>query len=149
MSLKLRISEDMKTAMRAKDAATLSTVRMLLAAIKQVEVDERIEVDDAQIVAIIGKMVKQRKDAAKIYAEAGRTDMAEKEQAEIGVLSAYLPAMLGEAEIQAAIAAAMAQTQASGMADMGKVMAVLKPALAGQADMAQVSQLLKAALQAL
>ncbi len=149
MGLKLRISEDMKNAMRAKDTATLSTVRMLLAAIKQVEVDERIEVDDAQVVAIIGKMVKQRKDAAKIYTEAGRADMAEKEQAEIAVLAAYLPAMLGEAEIQAAIAAAMAQAQAAGMADMGKVMAILKPALAGQADMAQVSQLLKAALQAL
>ncbi len=148
MSLKTQLSEDMKTAMRAKDSVTLSTVRLINAAIKQFEVDERTEADDAKISAIIGKMIKQRKDSAKIYAEAGRQDLADKENAEIDVLNRYLPEMLSEAEIQAAVAAAVAQTGAAGMADMGKVMGVLKTQLAGKADMGEVNKILKAALSA-
>lgn len=148
MSLKTQLSEDMKTAMRAKDSVTLSTVRLINAAIKQFEVDERTEADDAKISAIIGKMIKQRKDSAKIYAEAGRQDLADKENAEIDVLNRYLPEMLSEAEIRAAVAAAVAQTGAAGMADMGKVMGVLKTQLAGKADMGEVNKILKAALSA-
>ena len=146
MSLKERLSEDMKNAMRAKDQLSLSTIRLVNAAIKQYEVDERTEADDAKVIALITKMVKQRKDSAKIYTDAGRQDLADKEHAEIGVINRYLPQMMSAAEIEQAVAAAVAQTGAAGMADMGKVMGVLKTSLAGKADMGEVNQILKAAL---
>ena len=146
MSLKARLTEDMKTAMRAKDTLTLSTIRLANAEIKRYEVDERAEADDAKITAMLSKMIKQRKESAAIYHEAGRQDLADK-LAELAILQRYLPEMLSEAEIQSAVAEAIAQTGASGMADMGKAMGVLKKRLAGQADMSDVSRLLKAALQ--
>ncbi|NHC06289.1 GatB/YqeY domain-containing protein [Azonexus fungiphilus] len=146
MSLKARITEDMKTAMKAKDSARLATVRLLIAAIKQKEVDERIELDDAATVAVIEKLVKQRKDSVAQYQAANRQDLADVEQAEIAVLAAYLPEKMSSAEIAAAVAAAIAETGASGAADMGKLMAALKPRLAGKADMAEVSKQVKAAL---
>ena len=148
MSLKERLTEDMKTAMRAKDQVSLGTIRLINAAVKQFEVDERTEADDAKITAILTKMVKQRKDSAKIYAEAGRLDLADKENAEIEILYRYMPQMMSAEEIQAAVAAAVAQTGASGMADMGKVMGVLKTSLAGKADMGEVNKILKAVLSA-
>ena len=146
MTLKAQLTEDMKTAMRAKDSTSLSTIRLVNAAIKQYEVDERNEADDARVVAILTKMIKQRKDSAQIYAGAGRADLADKENAEIDVLNRYMPAMMSADEIQAAVAAAIADSGAAGIADMGKVMGLLKTRLAGQADMAAVSQVLKAAL---
>ena len=146
MTLKAQLTEDMKTAMRAKDSASLSTIRLVNAAIKQYEVDERNEADDARVVAILTKMIKQRKDSAQIYADAGRADLADKENAEIDVLNRYMPAMMSADEIQATVAAAIADSGAAGMADMGKVMGLLKTRLAGQADMAAVSQALKTAL---
>lgn len=146
MSLKQQLTEDMKTAMRNKDSAALSTIRLINAAIKQFEVDERIEADDVKVQQILTKMVKQRKDSARIYAEAGRQDMADKETAEIAILEHYLPEMLTEAEIEAAITQAISASGATNMADMGKVMGILKTELAGKADMAIVSKLLKAAL---
>lgn len=148
MSLKERLTEDMKTAMRAKDQVSLGTIRLINAAVKQFEVDERTEADDAKITAILTKMVKQRKDSAKIYAEAGRQDLADKENAEMEILHRYLPQMMSVEEIQAAVAAAVAQTGASGMADMGKVMGVLKTSLAGKADMGEVNKILKTVLSA-
>ena len=148
MSLKERLTEDMKTAMRAKDQVSLGTIRLINAAVKQFEVDERTEADDAKITAILTKMVKQRKDSAKIYAEAGRQDLADKENAEMEILYRYLPQMMSAEEIQAAVAATAAQTGASGMADMGKVMGVLKTSLAGKADMGEVNKILKAVLSA-
>ena len=148
MSLKERLTEDMKTAMRAKDQVSLGTIRLINAAVKQFEVDERTEADDAKITAILTKMVKQRKDSAKIYAEAGRQDLADKENAEMEILYRYLPQMMSAEEIQAAVAAAVAQTGASGMADMGKVMGVLKTSLAGKADMGEVNKILKTVLSA-
>lgn len=146
MTLKAQLTEDMKTAMRAKDSTSLSTIRLVNAAIKQYEVDERNEADDARVVAILTKMIKQRKDSAQIYADAGRADLADKENAEINVLNRYMPAMMSADEIQAAVAAAIADSGAAGIADMGKVMGLLKTRLAGQADMAAVSQVLKATL---
>ena len=146
MSLKERLSEDMKNAMRAKDQLSLSTIRLINAAIKQYEVDERTEADDAKVIALITKMVKQRKDSAKIYTDAGRQDLADKENAEIEVINRYLPQMMSAAEIEQAVAAAVAQTGAAGMADMGKVMGVLKTLLAGKADMGEVNKILKAKL---
>lgn len=146
MSLKARLSEDMKNAMRAKDQLSLSTIRLINAAIKQYEVDERAEADDAKVITLITKMVKQRKDSAKIYTDAGRQDLADKENAEIEVINRYLPQMMSAAEIEQAVAAAVAQTGAAGMADMGKVMGVLKTLLAGKADMGEVNKILKAAL---
>ena len=143
MSLKQQITEDMKCAMKARQTDKLSTIRMLLAAMKQVEVDERVVLDDNRIIAIITKMVKQRQDSVRIYREAGRNDMADKEAAEITVLQAYLPQQLSDAEIAAAVDNAITQTGASGMSDMGKVMGVLKGELAGRADMAVVSRVLK------
>ncbi|MDO5074035.1 MAG: GatB/YqeY domain-containing protein [Neisseria animaloris] len=148
MTLKEQLTEDMKTAMRNKDGITLSTVRLINAAIKQYEVDERSEADDAKITTILTKMVKQRKDSAKIYTDAGRNDLADKENAEIDVLNRYLPQMMSADEIRAAVDAAIAQTGASGMADMGKVMGILKTDLAGKADMSEVNKILKAALTA-
>ncbi len=146
MSLKNTISEDMKTAMRARDSARLSTVRLLLAAMKQKEVDERVVLTDADILVIIDKMVKQRRESIAQFEKAARTDLADVEKAEIVVLSAYLPQQLSEAEVGQAISAAIAETGAAGAKDMGKVMAVLKPKLAGRADMGRVSGLVKAKL---
>ena len=148
MSLKTQLTEDMKTAMRAKDQVSLSTIRLINAAIKQFEVDERTEADDAKVISILTKMVKQRKDSAKIYTEAGRQDLADKENAEIEILNRYLPQMMSAEEIKTAVEAAVAETGASGMADMGKVMGVLKTRLAGKADMGVVNKVLKAALTA-
>lgn len=133
MSLKTQLTEDMKTAMRAKDQVSLSTIRLINAAIKQFEVDERTEADDAKVISILTKMVKQRKDSAKIYTEAGRQDLADKENAEIEILNRYLPQMMSAEEIKTVVEAVIAETGASGMADMGKVMGVLKTRLAGKA----------------
>jgi hypothetical protein len=146
MSLKERINEDMKTAMRARDTGRLAAIRLLLAAIKQREVDERTTLDDAGVTGIIEKMIKQRKDSISQFESAGRTDLVEQEQAEMGVLAAYMPAQLSEAEIAEQVQAAVAETGAAGPQDMGKVMAVLKGKLAGRADMTAVSALVKAAL---
>ncbi len=146
MSLKTRLAEDMKAAMKAKDSTTLSTIRLANAAIKQFEVDERTEADDNKITAIISKMIKQRKDSAKIYADAGRHDLADKENAETAVLQRYLPEMLSAEEIAKAVAEAVAETGAKSMADMGKAMGVLKTRLAGKADMGEVNKALKTAL---
>ena len=146
MSLKARITEDMKGAMRAKESARLSAIRLLLSAMKQREVDGRIELTDADVMGIIDKMIKQRRESIVQYEKGGRADLADAEKFEVGVLSAYLPQQLGEAEIAAAIDAALASTGAKSMPDMGKVMAVLKPKLAGQADMAKVSALVKSKL---
>mgnify|MGYP000925567158 CR=1 FL=1 len=148
MSLKTQLTEDMKTAMRAKDQVSLSTIRLINAAIKQFEVDERTEADDVKVISILTKMVKQRKDSAKIYTEAGRQDLADKENAEIEILNCYLPQMMSAEEIKTVVEAAIAETGASGMADMGKVMGVLKTRLAGKADMGEVNKVLKAALTA-
>ena len=144
MTLKERISEDMKAAMKAKETARLAAIRLLLAAIKQKEVDEQVTLDDAAIAAVIDKMLKQRKDSITQYEAAGRQDLVDAEKAEVEVLSAYKPAGLSEAEV----AAAVADSGAAGAADMGKVMAILKPLLAGKADMAEVSKLVKARLSA-
>ncbi|HYD80918.1 MAG TPA: GatB/YqeY domain-containing protein [Paucimonas sp.] len=146
MSLKEQITEDMKAAMRAKDTAKLGTIRLLTAAMKQKEVDERVELDDAMIVAIIEKMIKQRKDSITQFEAGGRQDLADQEKAELAVLSVYMPAMLSDAEVQAEVDAAVAAVGAAGPQDMGKVMGVLKPKLAGRADMTKVSGLVKAAL---
>jgi uncharacterized protein YqeY len=146
MSLKTRINEDMKSALRAKDAPRLSAIRLLLAAVKQREVDERIELEDAAVTAVVEKLLKQRRDAASQYEAAGRLDLAAGERFEITVLSAYMPACLSAEEIAAAIAQAVASTGAAGPADMGRVMAILKPQLAGRADMAQVSGQVRARL---
>ena len=146
MSLKEQITEDMKTAMRAKDSGRLATIRLLTAAIKQKEVDERIELTDEQVLAVIDKMVKQRKDSITQFEAGGRQDLADIEKAELVVLSAYMPAALSEAEVQAEVAAAVAAVGAAGPQDMGKVMGVLKPRLAGRADMTAVSAMVKAAL---
>ena len=146
MSLKVRINEDMKAAMRAKDSARLSALRLLLAAIKQKEIDERIELDDGAVLAVVDKMLKQRRDSAAQYEGAQRFDLASAERFEIDVLSAYKPAGLSADEIAAAIEAAVAAPGASGPADMGKLRAVLKPQLAGKADMADVSKLVKSRL---
>lgn len=148
MSLKTQLTEDMKTAMRAKDQVSLSTIRLINAAIKQFEVDERTEADDAKVISILSKMVKQRKDSAKIYIEAGRQDLADKENAEIEILNRYLPQMMSAEEIKTVVEAVIAETGASGMGDMGKVMGVLKTRLAGKADMGEVNKVLKAALTA-
>lgn len=146
MGLKDRITEDMKTAMRAKDAARLSTIRLLLAAIKQKEVDERIAVDDAQVVAIIEKLIKQRRDSIEQFGRANRQDLVDQETFELSVLSGYQPEQASAGELAAAVAEAIAATGATGSADMGKVMGVLKGKLAGRADMAVVSGMVKAGL---
>ena len=146
MSLKDQITEDMKTAMRAKDAARLSTIRMLLAAIKQREVDERIVLDDASIVAIVDKTIKQRKDSITAFQSAGRTDLVDKESAELLVLQAYLPARLSSDEVTAEVSAIVASLGATGLGDMGRVMAAAKAQLAGKADMGAISAAVKSAL---
>jgi uncharacterized protein YqeY len=146
MSLKAQIQEDMKTAMRAKEAARLATIRLLLAAMKQREVDERIELTDTDVLTIIEKMIKQRKDSITQYEAGGRQDLADVEKSEMDILSGYMPAALSDAEVQAEVDAALAETGAVGMQDMGKVVALLKGKLAGRADMGKVSGLVKAAL---
>ena len=146
MSLKEKLSEDMKAAMRAKESEKLATIRFINAAIKQREVDERVELGDDQVLSVIEKMIKQRKDSITQFEAGGRQDLADKEKSEITVLAAYMPAQMSEAEVQAEVAAAVVQSGASGPQDMGKVMAVLKPKLAGRADMTAVSGLVKAAL---
>jgi len=143
MSLKQRITEDMKAAMRSGDTRQRDTIRLLQAAIKQREVDERIELDDAAVIAVIEKMLKQRRDSIAQYEAAQRVDLADIEKSEMSVLSAYMPQALNDAEIEALIAEAISATEAKGMQDMGKVMALLKPKLAGRADMAKVSTLIK------
>jgi len=146
MTLKERVQDDMKAAMRAKDAARLSAIRLLLAALKQKEVDERLQLADADVLAIIEKMVKQRRESIAQFEKAARQDLADQEKFEIGVLTAYLPQQMGEAEVAQAIAAAVSEAGASGVKDMGKVMALLKPRLAGRADMGRVSALVKTKL---
>jgi len=146
MSMKQQLTEDMKAAMKAGQKDKLAVIRLINAAIKQKEVDERIEMDDAAVIAVLDKMVKQRKDSITQFEAANRTDLAEIEQAEMAVIQTYLPAKMDEAAIVAAIEAAKAQSGATAPADMGKLMGVLKPMLAGQADMGLVSKLVKAAL---
>ena len=146
MSLKDQITEDMKNAMRAKEQDKLLTIRMLLAACKQKEVDERVELSDAMVLGIVEKLIKQRKDSVAAYEQAQRQDLADKEKQEIAVLSAYLPAQLSAEEVKAAIASIVTQLDAKGPADMGKVMGAAKSQLAGKADMGMVSTLVKAAL---
>jgi uncharacterized protein len=151
MALKDQISDDMKAAMRAKDTQRLGTVRLLLAAIKQKEVDERVTLDDAGVIAVVDKMLKQRKDSIAAFEQAGRTDLADTEKAEAAVLQAYLPARLSAEEVQAAVQVVVAQVtaelgRAPAAADMGKLMGAAKAALAGKADMGQVSAAVKAAL---
>ena len=144
--LKTRINEDMKTALRAKDTARLGAIRLLMAAIKQREVDERIEMTDADVVAVIDRMLKQRRDSITQYEAAGRQDLADAEKFEVTVLGAYMPQALSADEIAAAVTAAVKESGAAGPQDMGKVMALLKPRLAGRADMGAVSGLVKKAL---
>jgi hypothetical protein len=146
MSLKAQVTEDMKAAMRAREADRLATIRLLLAAIKQKEIDERVELDDAGITAVIEKMIKQRKDAIGQYEAAKRQDLADKEQAEIQVLTGYMPQPFSAEEIAALIAQARTETGAAGAKDMGKMMAWLKPRLAGRAEMTAVSAQVKSAL---
>ncbi|MCC2633703.1 MAG: hypothetical protein K0S48_1589 [Ramlibacter sp.] len=146
MTLKERITEDMKAAMRAKDTERLGAIRMLTAAIKQKEVDERVELDDAMVVGIVDKLLKQRKDSIDAFQKAGRQDLADKEQAEVAVLQVYLPARLSADEVAAEVKAIVAEVGAKGPGDMGKVMGAAKARLAGKADMGQVSAAVKAAL---
>ncbi len=146
MSLKDQITEDMKTAMRAKDMARLGTIRLLQAALKQKEVDERITLDDAGVVAIVDKLLKQRKDSIAAFEGAGRQDLADKEKAEMVVLQVYLPARLSDQEVAAEVRALVAELGAKGPGDMGKVMGAVKARLAGKADMGEVSAAVKAAL---
>ncbi len=146
MSLKDRITDDMKNAMRAKDADRLSAIRMLLAACKQKEVDERVVLDDPAVIAIVDKLIKQRRDSIAAFEQAARQDLVDKETAEVAVLSAYLPARLSADEIASEVQAIVAELGATGPGDMGKVMAAAKARLAGKAEMAQVSAAVKAAL---
>ncbi|MEK6708239.1 MAG: GatB/YqeY domain-containing protein [Pseudomonadota bacterium] len=148
MSLKQQITEDMKTAMRAGDTKRRDAIRLLQAAIKQREVDERIDLDDAAVVAVIEKMLKQRRDSISQYEAAQRQDLADAEKYEVGVLQTYMPQALSDAEVEGAVAEAIAASSAQGQQDMGKVMALLKPRLAGRADMGKVSALVKARLSA-
>ena len=146
MTLRERVNEDMKSAMKAREAERLATIRLLLAAMKQREVDERITLDDAGVVAVVEKMLKQRKDSVQQYEQAGRTDLADREKAEMAILSGYLPQQMADAELDAVVAAAVASSGAKSPADMGKVMAIVKPQVAGKADMGKVSALVKAKL---
>jgi uncharacterized protein YqeY len=146
MSLKEQITEDMKSAMRAKDTGRLGTIRLLLAAMKQKEVDERVELDDAAVIAIVEKLIKQRKDSISQFQAANREDLVAIENAELVVLQAYMPAQMSEAEVAAIVAKVIAEVGAVGPQDMGKVMGVVKPQLAGKADMGVVSAQVKAAL---
>jgi uncharacterized protein YqeY len=146
MSLRQQITEDMKAAMRAKEAQRLGAIRLLLAAMKQREVDERIELSDEQVVTVIEKMLKQRRDSITQYEAAGRQDLADNEKYEVSVLQGYMPQALSEAEIEVLVSAAVASSGAAGVKDMGKVMAVVKPQMAGRADMGKVSALIKSKL---
>ena len=146
MSLKDQITEDMKTAMRAKDSERLGTIRLLLAACKQKEVDERVVLDDVAVIAIVDKLIKQRKDSIEAFQKAARTDLADKEASEMKILQAYLPARLSAEEVSAAVKAIVIELGATGPGDMGKVMGAVKAQLAGKADMGQVSAAVKAAL---
>jgi uncharacterized protein YqeY len=146
MTLKDRITEDMKQAMRAKDSARLSAIRLLLAAIKQREVDERITLDDTQVVSVVDKMIKQRRESIAQYEKAARQDLVDAESFELQVLQAYLPQQLTDAEVDAIVAAGIAEAGAKAMADMGKVMNLIRPKLAGRADMGKVSALVKSRL---
>lgn len=146
MELKAQINEDMKAAMRAKETQRLSAIRLLLAAIKQREVDERTELDDQQIIGVIEKMIKQRRESVAQYEKASRADLAEAEKFELDVLQNYMPQQLSEAEVEAAVASAVAESGAESVRDMGKVMAILKSQLAGRADMGRVSALVKGRL---
>ena len=146
MSLKAQITEDMKTAMRAKDSVRLGTIRLLQAAMKQKEVDERVELDDAAVIAIVDKLIKQRKDSIAAFEGANRQDLADVEKAEVEVLKVYLPERMSEAEVTAAVQAIVAEVGATGPGDMGKVMGAVKSKLAGKADMGLVSAAVKAAL---
>ncbi|MBX3683690.1 MAG: GatB/YqeY domain-containing protein [Thauera sp.] len=148
MTLKARITDDMKDAMRARDTARLSTIRLLLAAIKQREVDERITLDDAQVIAVLEKMVKQRRESITQFEAGGRADLVAKETAELALLQGYLPAQLSDAELDALISAAIAQTGAASIKDMGKVMGIVKGQAAGKADMGTVGARIKARLGA-
>lgn len=147
-TLKAQIMADMREAMRAKDKDRLGTIRLIQAAIKQREVDERIELDDSQVLAVLDKMVKQRRDSITQYRDAGREELAAKEEAELSVIQRYLPAALGEAEIDALIEEAVSATGAESMKDMGKVMGMLKPKVQGRADMGEISARIKARLSA-
>lgn len=146
MSLRAQITEDMKAAMRAKDSARLNAIRLLQAALKQREVDERIELNDTQVIEVIEKMLKQRRDSISQYEAANRQDLADAEKYEVGVLSTYLPQPLSDAEVAALLDAAIAETGAAGVKDMGKVMAVVKPQIVGRADVGKVSGLIKTRL---
>ncbi|HTP63592.1 MAG TPA: GatB/YqeY domain-containing protein [Burkholderiales bacterium] len=146
MSLKSKITEDMKAAMRAKETARLGTVRLLLAAMKQKEVDERVELSDTDVLSIIEKMLKQRRESIAQYEKAARQDLADAEKAEIAILSAYLPQQLSEADVAEAVVAAIRESGAAGVKDMGKVMGLLKSRLAGRTDMGKLSGLVKAKL---
>jgi hypothetical protein len=146
MSLKAQISEDMKTAMRAKDSARLGTIRLLQAAIKQREVDERIELDNSNVIAVIEKMLKQRRDSIAAYESANRTDLADVEKFEVSVLQTYLPQQLTEDEIKGILEKVVVETGAAGIKDMSKVMAAIKPLVAGRADMGKISGLIKTRL---
>ena len=146
MTLKTRINEDMKAAMKAREAARLAAIRLLMAAMKQKEVDERIELDDAGVVAVIEKMLKQRKDSITQYEAAKRQDLADTEKFEVEVLMAYMPQALDAAEVEAIVVRAVAESGAKGPADMGKVIALVKPQVAGRADMGEVSKLVRARL---
>jgi len=146
MSLREKLNEDMKSAMKAREAERLGALRLLLAAVKQREVDERITLEDAAVISVIEKMIKQRRDSIAQYEKGARQDLADKERFEIGVLEAYLPQQLSQAEIEAIVAEAVTSTGAKSPADMGKVMGVVKPKLAGRADMGRVSALVKAKL---
>jgi uncharacterized protein YqeY len=146
MQLKARITADMKSAMRARETEKLATIRLLLAALKQKEVDERIELDDAAVIGVIDKLIKQRKDSIEAFRKAERHDLADKEQAEMQVLQAYLPARMSAQEVAAAVAAIVADLGAKGPGDMGRVMGAVKAQLAGKADMGQVSAAVKSAL---
>ncbi|MGO4475543.1 GatB/YqeY domain-containing protein [Massilia sp. 2TAF26] len=146
MSLKAQLTDDMKAAMRAKESGRLATIRLVLAEIKRKEVDERIELDDAQVTAVVEKMIKQRKDSITQFEAGGRQDLADIEKAELGILTAYMPAGLSDEEIAAEVQAAVAASGAAGPQDMGKVMGILKPRLAGRADMTAVSAQVKKAL---
>lgn len=148
MSLKARITEDMKIAMRAKDSARLGAIRLLLAALKQREVDERIELDDTQVIEAIEKMLKQRRDSISQYEAANRQDLVDVEKFEVSVLQTYLPQALTEDEVNALLEKVIAETAASGIKDMGKVMAAIKPLVVGRADMGKISGLIKARLSA-
>ena len=146
MALRERLNEDIKTAMKAREADRLNALRLMLSAVKQREVDERITLDDAGVIAVVEKMIKQRKDSIAQYEKAARQDLADKEKYEIGVIEAYLPQQLSQAEIEKVVAEAIAATGAQGAADMGKVMGIVKPKLAGRADMGRVSGMVKAKL---